>query len=157
MTAKERRQKKRYQKKGLLWSDSEQVRADAWKAGFRSVAEASELSDAEKEQLWDSFWKDRNWAALTDLVSEFAGSTEAKEEAYRQGWNAVIRASRQVREQVEEAITPAAPRKQVSMDKAGELPQAVKDRLAKQQEKSEVPAWLIPALGLALVVFLWRK
>ena len=157
MTAKERRQKKKYQKKGLLWSDSEQVRADAWKAGFRSIAEASELSDAEQEQLWESFWEEGDWDDLTEMLSLMAGSKEEKEKAYRQGWNAVIRASRQVREQVEEAITPATPRKQVSMDKAGELPQAVKDRLAKQQEKTEVPAWLIPALGLALVVFLWRK
>lgn len=157
MTAKERRQKKKFEKKGLLWSDNDQVMADAWKAGFRSMAEASELSQDEIEQLWSSLWEDGDWSDLWEMLTLVAGSRKDKEEAYRQGWNAVIRASRQVREQVEEAITPAAPRKQVSMDKAAELPQAVKDRLAKQQEKPEVPAWLIPAIGLALVVFLWRK
>jgi len=157
MTAKERRQKKQAERKGLLWSNDEAVRTAAMKAGWRSMLEASELSSNDLDRLWSSFSEEWSLSDLWEMLTLVAGSRKDKEEAYRQGWNEVVRASREIREQVEEVITPAAPRKQVSMDKAGELPQAVKDRLAKQQEKPEVPAWLIPAIGLALVVFLWRK
>jgi hypothetical protein len=157
MTAKERRQKKKAERKGLLWSDDPAVREAATEAAFRAMVEERRLTSEDVQTLWDTFKDDGLWDALRLQVSNIWEDQNDADEAFRNAWNAVIRASREIQEQVEEAITPAAPRKQVSMDKAAELPQAVKDRLAKQQEKPEVPAWLIPAIGLALVVFLWRK
>ena len=154
MTAKERRQKKRAERKGLLWSDDQAVRLEANKAGFRAMLEASQIGAAELQAIWSSFSADASLEDLWSLGAQLAGSRKEKEAAYRQAWNEVVRSAQRIKK----AVSPAPqPRAQVSMDKAGQLPEQIKSGLAQKQDEPQIPAWLIPAVGLALVVFLWRK
>jgi len=145
-SAKLRRQQKRAQKKGLLWSSDKSVRSAAWKAGFRAIT-----LDSEPMALEDF----RNEGFSLDTISSFLPSKEERERVFREAWNAVIRSA----ELPEPPTTPTqAPRKQVNIGTVGsKLPPQARDMMQPSADPEAWRAWVVPAIGLVAAFILWRR
>ena len=145
-SARLRRQQKRAEKKGLLWSSDKSVRSAAWKAGFRAIT-----LDSEPMALADFF----NEGFSLDTIASFIPSKEEREATFREAWNAVIKAA----ELPEPSVgSESRPRKQVDIGTVGStLPAQAIGMISPAQDQDQWKAWIVPALGLVAAFYLWRR
>tara|TARA_R100000808_G_C2018295_1_gene67702 strand:- start:43 stop:489 length:447 start_codon:yes stop_codon:yes gene_type:complete len=145
-SARLRRQQKRAEKKGLLWSSDKSVRSAAWKAGFRAIT-----LDSEPMALADFF----NEGFSLDTIASFIPSKEEREATFREAWNAVIKAAELPEPNVG---TESRPRKQVDIGTVGStLPAQAIGMISPAQDQDQWKAWIVPALGLVAAFYLWRR
>ena len=145
-SARLRRQQKRAEKKGLLWSSDKSVRSAAWKAGFRAIT-----LDSEPMALADFF----NEGFSLDTIASFIPSKEEREATFREAWTAGIKAAELPEPNVG---TESRPRKQVDFGTVGsKLPKQTIGMIKPTADSEAWRAWVVPAIGLAAAFYLWRR
>ncbi len=150
--SKLRRQKRKAKRKGLLWSSSATTRAEAKRAGLRAILTTEAVQNINFSDLEDFDVEDIG----VEEVASFLSSKKEIDLAYREAWNAVIRASR-VPESEPAAEAPAT-RKQIDIGTVGsKLPKQTIGMMKPTADPEAWKAWVVPAIGLAAAFILWRR
>lgn len=92
-------------------------------------------------------------AAAGRALSQVQGAWQAFQEAFNQA----VETARRIKDAIVEPEPEAAPRYQVPLDIAYQLPEQVRQTLREEEAKTEIPAWLLPAAGIAALYFITRK
>jgi len=150
---KERRLAKNlFKLKGLEWSDDASLRRQAWLSALLAIKEA-ELVDRETlEELAQlgALIASGQWLVAIHPTIQILKTRREIQEVFGDAWNHVIIHGAPPEPEEE------APRHQVDFGTVGSKlpPQTIAMMGTK---KTEVPAWLLPALGIGGLIYVWRK
>ena len=153
-SAKLERQKRKAQRKGLLWSNDAELRKVAGQAAIMAVIGEGALEWDELGSLVeDLFTSGFNPSQLIPTLLKSFPSREERNAAFAEAWNAVIQGGEEPSQARE-----TAKRRQVDFGTVGsKLPPQAREMMQPSTDPEAWRAWVVPAIGLVAAFILWRR
>jgi len=138
---------------GLKWSNNPEVRAAAFQAGFDAVS-AANLLDEDAKKDFKKLLAAMSTGQILAGVRPALSVMQTRDDILRVFglvWNEVITGGPPA-----DGPAEVAPRKQIDFGEVGGAlpPQSV---AMVTPQKSTMPTWVLPALGLAAVAYVWSS